>query len=142
MDYHGTAGPARDIVLRELNGSLAAPEIWRKKGRMSNTLELKIKTCRNMWRLSRVKNMPWTPSWCRLPELKQSEVEVLPGEFGYWHGKVLLVLGRRRPGKLTDTRDMVNPAVERVTEVRDQEGTLRNQNVRTLECRTSLIRNK
>jgi len=39
-------------------------------------------------------------------------------------------------------RDMVNPAVERGTEAGDPGGTLKNQNVQTLECRTSLIRNK
>jgi hypothetical protein len=53
-----------------------------------------------------------------------------------------LVLGRRRQREFTDTKDMVDPAVERVIEVRDREGSLRNQKVRTLECRTPLIRNK
>jgi hypothetical protein len=38
LDYHGIAGSARVTVLQELNGSLAAPEIWRKKGRIKNTL--------------------------------------------------------------------------------------------------------
>jgi hypothetical protein len=131
LDYHWIAESAKIPVPQELDGSLAVPGIWRKRERIKNTLALRIKTCLNTWRLSRMKNKHWTPSWCHLPELKESGVEVLSGR-----------KGRHRPGTPTDMRDLINPAVERGTEAGEKEGTLKDQNFRILKWWTSLIRKK
>jgi hypothetical protein len=115
---------------------------------MSYTLQLKTKTCRNISRLSRVRNTPWTSSLCHLLELEWKGAEALWWEFGNQPRRVSLrglrqlVLGRRRQRESTNKKDVVDLAVERVIEVRDREGSLRNQKVRAQEFRTPLILNE
>jgi hypothetical protein len=53
-----------------------------------------------------------------------------------------LVLGRRRQKEFTDKKDVPDLAVERVIEVRDREGSLKNQRVQAQEFRTPLILNE